>query len=129
LRFNANNVNSDIFFDTVNQKSLTIVGGVVLAVLIICAVWIGQFALVRSGTEVVGDVLSPDGDMAILRQLPKGTPVARHLSTDPASSDLTTPDESEQNAGNPERNGRAVTWYTEFGFSKSVAWHPTIANA
>jgi hypothetical protein len=61
-RFFANNVNTDIFFDTVKRRSLAIVGGVVLAVLIICAVvLIAPLALVRSWTEVVGDVPSPDG--------------------------------------------------------------------
>ena len=73
-----------------------------------------------------GGVLSV---IAIFRQLPTGTPVAKHLSTDPVSSDLKTPDWSEQNAGNPERNGRAVTWYVEFGFWVPGAWQPTIPNA
>jgi hypothetical protein len=46
----------------VKQKSITIVSGIVLAVFIICAaVWIASLALVRSWTEVVGDVPSPDG--------------------------------------------------------------------
>ena len=61
---------------------------------------------------------------ALLRQLPSGTPLARHLSTDPVSSDLTMPDGSEQKAGNPDCNGRAVMWYIEFGFLESGAWHP-----
>jgi hypothetical protein len=87
-RFNANNVNSDIFFDTVKRKSLTIVGGVVLAVLIICAaVWIGPFALVRSGTEVVGDVLSPDGKWDVVLMVRNGgatTDFSTQLSVIPA---------------------------------------------
>jgi hypothetical protein len=66
--------------------------------------------------------------MAIFSQLPTGTPVAKHFSTDPVSSDLKTPDGSEQNAGNPECNGRAVKWYIEFGFCRSDAWHPMIPN-
>ena len=47
---------------------------------------------------------------AMLRQLLNGSPLAIHLSTDPLSSDLSTPDESEQKAGCPECNGRAVMW-------------------
>ncbi|MFZ0814338.1 MAG: hypothetical protein WAM78_02400 [Candidatus Sulfotelmatobacter sp.] len=44
------------------RKSLAIVGGVVLAMLVIWAVvWIAPLALVRSWTEVVGYVPSPDG--------------------------------------------------------------------
>jgi hypothetical protein len=56
----ANNSSGDVFFDTVKRKSLAILGGLVLA--IICAVlWIAPLALVRSWTEVIGDMPSPDG--------------------------------------------------------------------
>ncbi|MGO8793359.1 MAG: hypothetical protein ACLQLC_00925 [Candidatus Sulfotelmatobacter sp.] len=49
------------------RKSVVIVGGVVLAVLIVCAVvWVAPLALVRSWTEVVGDVPSPDGKWDVL---------------------------------------------------------------
>ena len=87
-RFFGNNVNSDIFFDTVKRKSLAIVGGVVLAVLIIsAAVWIAPFALVRSGTEVVGDVLSPDGKWDVVLMVRNGgatTDYSTQLSVIPA---------------------------------------------
>jgi transposase len=39
----------------------------------------------------------------------KGTPLSRHFSMEPLSSDLTTPVWSEQNAGIPVINGRAVS--------------------
>ena len=70
------------------RKSLAIVGGVVLAVLIICAaVWIAPFALVRSGTEVVGDVLSPDGKWDVVLMVRNGgatTDYSTQLSVIPA---------------------------------------------
>lgn len=95
----ASNVDSDIFFDTVKRKSLAIVGGVVLAILVIClvlVVWIAPLALVRSWTEVVGDVPSLDGKWDVvlmvrnagattdhstqLSVIPAGTRVSRELA-------------------------------------------------
>jgi hypothetical protein len=56
-------VDGGIFFDTVKQKTLGIVIKVIVATLILCAavVLVAPLALVRSWTEVVGDVPSPDG--------------------------------------------------------------------
>jgi hypothetical protein len=87
-RFFTNNVNSDISFDTVNRKSLAIAGGVVLATLIICAlVWIAPLALVRSWTEVVGYVPSPDGKwdvVLMVRNAGATTDYSTQLSVIPA---------------------------------------------
>ena len=103
-RFFGNNVNSDIFFDTVKRKSLAIVGGVVLAVLIIsAAVWIAPFALVRSGTEVVGDVLSPDGKWDVVLMVRNGgatTDYSTQLSVIPAVGRLSRELPSRPSPGN-----------------------------
>src|ERR1700682_2450905 len=77
-------------WDTVKRKSLAIVGGVVLAVLIICAVvWIAPLALVRSWTEVVGDVPSPDGKwdvVLMVRNAGATTDYSTQLSVIPAGA-------------------------------------------
>ena len=78
--------------DTVKRKSVAIVGGVVLAVLIICAVvWIAPLALVRSWTEVVGDVPSPDGKwdvVLMVRNAGATTDYSTQLSVIPAGARL-----------------------------------------
>jgi hypothetical protein len=64
------------------------VGVVVLAVLIICAVvWIAPLALVRSWTEVVGNVPSPDGKwdvVLMVRNAGATTNYSTQLSVVPA---------------------------------------------
>jgi hypothetical protein len=74
----------------VRRKSLAIVGGVVLAILIICAVvWVGPLAVVRSWTEVVGDVPSPDGKwdvVLMVRNAGATTDYSTQLSVVPAGA-------------------------------------------
>jgi len=88
----ANDLNSDIFFDAVKRKSLAIVGGVVLVVLLTCSVvWITPLALVRSWTEVVGDVPSPDGKwdvVLMVRNAGATTDYSTQLSVVPAHGRL-----------------------------------------
>jgi hypothetical protein len=56
-----------IFANRVKRKSILIVGGLALAALVICAtIWVVPLALVRSWTEVVGEVPSPDRKWAVL---------------------------------------------------------------
>jgi hypothetical protein len=87
-RCHANNLNNDTSFDTVKRRSLTIASGVALAVLIICAVvWIVPLALVRSWTEVAGDVPSPDGKwdvVLMVRNAGATTDYSTQLSVVPA---------------------------------------------
>jgi hypothetical protein len=76
----------------VKRKSLAIVSGVVLGVLIICTgVLIIPLALVRSGTEVVGDVPSPDGKwdvVLMVRNAGAMTDYSTQLSVIPAGGRL-----------------------------------------
>jgi hypothetical protein len=85
-------LNSDIFLDTVKRKPLAIVGAAVIAVLIICTVvWITPLALVRSWTEVVGDVPSPDGKwdvVLMVRNAGATTDYSTQLSIIPAGGQL-----------------------------------------
>jgi len=72
----------------VKRKLLAIVVGVILAILIICAfVWIAPLALVRSWTEVVGFVPSPDGKwdvVLMVRNAGATTDYSTQLSVIPA---------------------------------------------
>jgi hypothetical protein len=85
-------LNSDIFLDTVKRKPLAIVGAAVIAVLIICTVvWITPLALVRSWTDVVGDVPSPGGKwdvVLIVRNAGATTDYSTQLSIIPAGGRL-----------------------------------------
>ena len=88
----ANNLRNDIFFDTVKRKPLIIVGGIVLAVIITCAVVrVAPLALVRSWTEVIGDVPSPDGKwdvVLMVRNAGATTDFSTQLSIVPAGGRL-----------------------------------------
>ncbi len=89
-------------------------------------------SLSSAATVKAPSAAAPCGSMhatAMSHQLPRGVPRDRHLSTDPAGSDLTMPDGSEQKAGCPERNGRAVIWNVVFGFPETGTRHPAISNA
>jgi hypothetical protein len=58
-----------------------------------------------------------------------GTPLSRHLRIEPLSSYFKTPDSSEQKAGIPLSNGRAVSRYFVFGRLFSPTRHPPISKA
>ena len=75
--------------DTVRRKTLAIVGGAIVGALIFCAamVLIAPLALVRSWTEVVGDVSSPDGKwdvVLMVRNAGAVTDYSTQLSVVPA---------------------------------------------
>ncbi len=91
-RFFATTSTAIYSLDTVKRKSVATVGGVILAVLIICAVvWIVPLALVRSWTEVVGDVPSPNGKwdvVLMVRNAGATTDYSTQLSVVPAGGRL-----------------------------------------
>jgi hypothetical protein len=76
----------------VKRKALAVVGGLLLAMFIICAVvLIAPLALVRSWTEVVGDVPSPDGKwdvVLMVRNAGATTDYSTQLSVVPAGRPL-----------------------------------------